>query len=439
MVISVKNIQFFMVTKIRMFFAFLCFVSLPNHAVLAEQSLSESTWVKQDSQVGHIIQVYFFWSKKCPHCLEALPFIKELSESNDDINLHSLQLVGEKNNIRRYEYMAMKLGKSSQSVPAFMFCNSMHTGFDAENSPAQLVNDIELCRRHIKESGSLESFQLETPDHLQINLPFIGVVDTENINSLPVITLVIASIDAFNPCAFFVLMFLLSIMLHTRKRSRMFLVGAVFVFVSGLMYFLFMTAWLNLFRVIGQIDAITLGAGFVAIFIGLINIKDYFWFKKGVALVISDSAKQTLFHRMRLLLSNDSLSGVLLATISLAVFANLYEFLCTAGFPMVYTRILTLANMPEWKHYAYLLFYNLIYILPLLTIVILFSWTMGARKLQESEGRNLKFISGVMMLSLGVILLFAPQLLQNILATGLVLVLVVLISVLVIIIDRRSK
>jgi len=410
-----------------------------NPAVADQQTLPGTIWFKSEQPDKYSIQVYFFWSEKCPHCLDALPFIEELAKNNDDIRLHSLQLIGKEENIRRYQYMAMKLGKSAQAVPAVLFCNSMRTGFDAERSPAQWISEIDLCRQHLKQFGSLKNFQYEETKHLQIELPFIGSVSTNNINSLPIITLILASIDAFNPCAFFVLMFLLSMMLHTHSRGRMLLVGVVFVFVSGLMYFLFMTAWLNLFRIIGQLNTITVVAGIVSLLIGSLNIKDFFWFKRGVSLVISDSARQTLFQRMRGLLNTDSMLGVLIATVGLALFANMYEFLCTAGFPMVYTRILTLTGMPEWKYYVYLLSYNLIYILPLLVIVILFSWTMGGRKLQESDGRNLKLISGVMMMSLGMILLFAPEILQNIITSGLILLIVVLISILVIAINKRIR
>lgn len=414
-------------------------ISGTNSVIAEQQSLPDSTWFEIDQQDNYLIHIYFFWSKKCPHCLDALPFVTELAESNSDIRLHSLQLIGEEENIRRYQYMAMKLGQTAQSVPALLFCNSMRTGFDTKHSPEKLIKDIDLCRKYLNKSGNLKSFQYEKDQHLQIELPFIGPVSTNNIDSLPLITLILASIDAFNPCAFFVLMFLLSMMLHTHNRARMILVGGVFVFVSGLMYFLFMTAWLNLFRVIGQLDIITLIAGSVALIIGLINVKDFFWFKQGVSISITDSSRQTLFHRMRDLLKTGSISGVLLATVGLALFANLYEFLCTAGFPMIYTRILTLTGMPEWKYYLYLLFYNLIYILPLMTIVIIFSWTMGARKLQENEGRKLKFISGLMMVSLGLILLVAPQMLQNIVVTGIVLLTVILISVIIINIEKRYK
>ncbi|MGD9000575.1 MAG: hypothetical protein PVF75_09185 [Granulosicoccaceae bacterium] len=394
----------------------------------AQQGLPESTWLAQDEQGRAVIQVYFFWSYKCPHCLEALPYIEQLAANNGDIELHSLQLVGEHDNVARYQHMASALGQTAQSVPAFLFCNSMQTGYSEKLTPGQIERTLSGCRQYLAEHGKLQGFKPPPARHVTIDLPLFGPVSTGEVDGLPVITLLIAAVDAFNPCAFFVLMFLLSLMLHTGSRRRMFIVGGVFVFFSGLMYFLFMSAWLNLFRVIGQLHVITLVAGLVAIVIGAINIKDFIWFRRGISLTISDAAKPALYQRARRLLRADSLSTLLLATVGLALFANLYEFLCTAGFPMVYTRILTLVELPEWQYYAYLVLYNMVYILPLLTIVLLFAWGMGGRKLQENEGRRLKLVSGVMMATLGLMLLFAPDLLQNLAVAGTLLVTALLIS-----------
>lgn len=105
---------------------------------------------------------------------------------------------------------------------------------------------------------------------------------------------------------------------------------------------------------------------------------------------------------------------MLVTTILLAIAANFYELLCTAGFPMVYTRLLTLQEADGARHYLYLVLYNVIYVLPLLFIVLAFVRSMGARKLSEREGRLLKLLSGLMMLGLGVLLLLAPEKLSNV-------------------------
>ena len=224
--------------------------------------------------------------------------------------------------------------------------------------------------------------------------------------------------DAFNPCAFFVLLFLLSMMVHSRSRRRMALIGGIFVFFSGAIYFLFMAAWLNLFIYLGELRLITLFAGVIAVLIALVNIKDYFWFRRGFSLSISDDEKPRLIDRIRQLLRLDSTATVIVATVILAIVANSYELLCTAGFPMVYTRILTLKSLPVESYYLYLLFYNLIYILPLLTIVAVFTIKLGSRKLSEQEGMVLKLLSGIMMLMLGVLLMVSPESLNNIVAAA---------------------
>ena len=136
--------------------------------------------------------------------------------------------------------------------------------------------------------------------------------------------------------------------------------------------------------------------------------------RKGVSLSLSDNQKQDIFRRARGLLQQDSLAPLLTGTVILAVAANSYELLCTAGFPIVYTRILTLHELPLSSYYLYLVLYNLIYIVPLFLIVLLFVVTMGKRKLRESEGRLLKLLSGLMMLGLGMILLLKPELLNHI-------------------------
>lgn len=218
----------------------------------------------------------------------------------------------------------------------------------------------------------------------------------------------------------------------------MMLVGGLFVLISGLVYFIFMTAWLNVFLWAGELKAITLIAGLVAMGIALINIKDYFWFKQGVSLSIPEKAKPGLYQRMRNLVRAGSLPAMLAGTAVLAVAANTYELLCTSGFPMVYTRMLTLEELSPGAYYAYLAAYNLIYILPLLAIVLVFSLKFGTRKLSEEEGRVLKLLSGVMMFSLGAVLVFAPDLLNQVWTAIVLLVGAIVITALVVWWDRRT-
>ena len=358
--------------------------------------------------------LHYFYSPTCPHCQQAAPFLAAMDEELDWLELRKYSIKDNRENARLYFDTAQALGVEALSVPGFIFCREVRIGYDtAETTGADLRRALESCRE-----ARLSGGPAATPDTTStttgsaVRLPLVGTVDPASL-SLPILTLVLAGVDAFNPCAFFVLLFLLSLMVHAKSRGRMLVVGGTFVLFSGLVYFVFMAAWLNVFLLAGELRLVTLLAGLVALTIGAINVKDFFWFKQGVSLSIPDSAKPGLFKRMREVVAAGNTGPMLASTVLLAIVANTYELLCTAGFPMVYTRALTLADLATWQYYAYLAAYNVIYVIPLLAIVIVFAWTLGARKLTESEGRVLKLVSGFMMLAFGILLLAAPQLLTD--------------------------
>jgi hypothetical protein len=388
----------------------LCLLALAAVAAMATAA-EPPIWIDHDAAGARRVHLYFFWTRTCPHCQAALPFVDALPARHAWLVVHSHDLTAEQDAADRYVTIAESLGEDASSVPAFLFCGRMEVGFDRPETTGKALEDaLQSCREAAtRENGDLIPEAQPAPG---IDLPGFGRM-TPDQWSLPVFTLVIASLDAFNPCAFFVLLFLLSLLVHAGSRARMLFIGSVFLFFSGLIYFLFMAAWLNVFRWLGEIALVTTLAGALAIVIALINIKDYFWFKQGVSLSIPDSAKPGLYQRVRGLLRADSLPALTLGTIALAIAANSYELLCTAGFPMVYTRLLTLSDLPPWQHYAYLALYNVVYVIPLMVITLIFTYTLGSRKLSEVEGRLLKLLSGTMMLALGVLLVVAPAALND--------------------------
>jgi len=357
------------------------------------------------SRADEPVELHVFWSLRCPHCLQALPQLRALAADTPWLRLSEHEISQSAANLEQFQAMAAALGETAQAVPTLFYCGHMEVGWD--DSPShrqQLLDRLTACR-----SGQQFS---ANPPPAKVSLPLFGSIDLAAL-SLPLLTVLLASLDAFNPCAFFVLLFLLSLLTHQHQRGRMLLIGGVFVACSGLMYFAFMAAWLNVFLVVGSLPAITLAAGLAGLLIGVLNLKDFFAFKQGISLSISDHQRNALIQRSRRLLQAENLPTLLVATVLLAVAANFYELLCTAGLPMVFTRLLTLREHGLGQHYLYLLFYNLIYVLPLFAIVMTFVRTLGARKLSEREGRLLKLLSGLMMFGLGNLLILAPEQLDN--------------------------
>lgn len=368
-------------------------------------------WVSRTADGAPAVHLYMFRSSRCAHCQDALPFIRALDARHDWVVLHDFEILSNREHAALYQRMAADLGEQARYVPAFFFCGRMLTGWDDEAGMGRaLERGLEACRDRARSSVSgLEPPPAEAaPEPLSTEVPVLGTVEPGQV-SLPVLTVILAGLDAFNPCAFFVLLFLLSILVHARSRWRMAVIGGVFVVTSGVAYFVFMAAWLNLWLIVGQLGWVTLVAGLAALGIAALNIKDYFAFGRGPSLSIPEGAKPGLFRRMRDLVHAERPVVLFFGAITLAAVANSYELLCTAGFPMVFTRALTMADLSPAAYYGYLALYNLIYVVPLAVIVAAFTWTMGARKLGEREGRILKLLSGLLMLGLGATLVVAPD------------------------------
>lgn len=376
-------------------------------ALLVSTSLAMAT-----DSAAQRIELTFFWSSECPHCHEALPFLQKLAREDTSLTIQSYNLNEDPQYFELYREMAARFGQEPMAVPAFFVGNEMIVGYDNEKGKgAEIVRAIRRARAGDGGEPSTGIF---------LDVPILGRLDAQRL-SLPAITVLIGFLDAFNPCAFFALLFLLSLVGHARSRGKVLLIGGVFVATSGVVYFSFMAAWFNAFLVFGEMALLTRAAGVVAILVGVVQAKDFFWFRRGLSLSIPEGVKPGLFRRMRNLTAAASLPVLFGSTVFLALVASAYEILCTVGLPMVFTRVLTLHALSISVYYGYLLLYNFVYILPLLAIVITFAFTMSSRKLQEGEGRFLKLVSGMMMLALGtVLLLYPPWLTRPLVAIGLV-------------------
>lgn len=241
---------------------------------------------------------------------------------------------------------------------------------------------------------------------------FFGKIDVSEL-SLPVLTIILGAMDSINPCSFFILLFLLSILLYTRSRKRMILIGSIFIFFSGFIYFIIMVLLLQAFNLTGEQVFVTILAGLIAIIFGILNIKDFFFFKKGPSASIPDSKKSKLYGQMRKIVKITSIPSLIVATIILAVSANTIELLCSLNLPVIYTAVLTFSNVGISEAYLFLILYNLIYVLPLIIIAAIVVITLGRKKLSEFQGRMLKLFSGILIFSLGETLLINPGMLAD--------------------------
>ena len=370
------------------------FRQLATHVFVIVLALPASAWAGEA-----IPDIEVFVRAGCPHCEAAKIFLDDLRRERPSLHIALYDIAEDPAARQRLEVWAKDRGITTLGVPAFLIGTELILGFQSSDTTGAKIRAM-LDR---KAPDTVPGPSVES-----IETGWFGSLRVRDLG-LPLFTIVIGLLDGFNPCAMWVLLFLLSLLVNLQDRRKMALIAGTFVLVSGLLYFAFMAAWLNVFLVIGLSRAVQIGLGGIALFIGAVNVKDFFALHQGLSLSIPESAKPGLYARIRRILQADNLAGALVSVIVLAGLVNTIELLCTAGFPAVYTQILTMQQLPTWNYYGYLGLYNLAYILDDGLMVTIAVVTLSRRKLQERAGRWLKLASGLVMAGLGAILLLAPE------------------------------
>ena len=374
--------------------------------------------VSLDSQIDG---VEVFVRQGCPHCKAAKTFLKQLQLEDPQIRIRIRDLDNDPEALPRLTHLATKHGIQHIGVPTFYLRGRLIVGFTSPDTtgkqlrellarpPPQSKQDLPdgVCALDITEPCTMMKTRNPSAGTTNIIFPFLGSRGLSDLG-LPLFTVLLGLLDGFNPCAMWVLLFLLSLLATLRDRQKMFLIAGTFVGISGLVYFAFMAAWLNVFLIIGYSRVTQLLLGGIAMLIGGIHIKDFFAFRKGISFTIPESAKPGLYARMRRIIQAKNISGALIAIIVLAAMVNLVELACTAGLPALYTQTLARQGLKWWEYYSYLGLYNVAYIADDALMVTIGVITLSHRKLQEREGRWLKLLSGIVMVVLGIILIGAP-------------------------------
>jgi glutaredoxin len=385
-------------------------VAIAAAAALAVFSLSPR---EARPETGAAIE--FFTRSGCPHCARATEFLDELRRRRPELAIVKRDVGKDPAARARLRELAEARGVDRVGVPAFHVGGALIVGWrDGTTTGRDIVARLDLAA---PEGAAAEEPVCPVaedaacpppagPGHA-VEVPILGTIDVARLG-LPLFTVVLGLADGFNPCAMWVLLYLLAILAGLRRRGRMIVVAGAFVITSGVVYFAFMAAWFNVFRLVGLSRTIEVTLGIVALAMAALNLKDAVAFGRGPSLSIPAAAKPGLLGRVRRIAQAETAWAALAGAVALALVVNLVELLCTAGLPAVYGHVLAAQDLPPWEHYAYLALYNLAYILDdgiMVTIAIV---TLSRRRLQEKGGRILKGLSGAIMLALALLLLLAP-------------------------------
>ena len=358
-----------------------------------------------------------FVREGCPHCAKAEEFLAQLQKERPALKVTVRDVQKEPAALERLKQLAREQHAGAVRVPAIYVGGQLIIGYSDEASTDKLIRSA-LAGQVAKGTNTGSACEAEeslscpqggaaaAPEPEPFEISFLGRTLTLDDVGLPAFTLAMGTLDGFNPCSMWVLLLMISLLAPLNDRRRMFAIAGTFVLIQGIAYFLFMAAWLNLFLVIGLSRASQLIIAAIAIFAGVVNLKDFFAFNVGFSLSIPEKAKPGIYSRMRSILHAESLAAAIVGAIILAILVQIVEFLCTSGFPALFTRILTLRELDTAAYYSYLLLYIAAYMLDDIIILTIGVVMLSRHRLQEKEGRVLKLVSGLVMIGLGIYLIF---------------------------------
>lgn len=369
-------------------------------------ALSGRTFAAHTEEPSPAIEV--FVREGCAHCEAAKRFLAELAGEQPDMQIRFHDVRRDPEALARLKELSQRAGGGQPGVPTILVGTELIVGFDTPaNTGAQIRAALNRAapRSQAPVCGDADETACQAPAVDAVEIPFSGRQVSVADIGLPLFTIVIGLLDGFNPCSMWVLVLMLSMLAALGDRRRMLALAGTFVVIQGIAYFGFMAAWLNLFLLVGWSRLSEIAIGLLAVIAGAINLKDFVAFGRGISLSIPVAAKPGIYARLRAILRTGPLWPAVAGAAALAVLVQVVELLCTSGFPALYTRILTLQGLDPASYYAYLLLYNLMYVLDDIVVLGIGVATLSQRRLQEKEGRFLKLVAGLVMVGLGIYLL----------------------------------
>ncbi|MFH1307004.1 MAG: glutaredoxin [Candidatus Micrarchaeota archaeon] len=373
------------------------------------ESPSEYGFIEQMGGDNASLIIDFFYSPGCPYCKVQMGFNAQLAAEYPQIKFvyHD---VSNPEDGELLDQMYLSHGfDTNPGVPATFINDKYVIGYDnAEGVGAKLK---EIIKSELNLSPSEPSAPSSIED-MELQFPFIGKIKPADY-SLPLLAIILGLIDGFNPCAMWVLVYLISIVLAMKDKSRLWLLVGSFVLTSGILYFLFMTAWLNAFLFIGYFRPVTILVGLVALGGGILSLKEFIKNPSGTleCKVVGAEERKKTMNSIQSLISAPLTWATIVGIIILAFTVNSIEFVCSAAIPAVFTQVLALSGLSGLEYYFYILLYTLFFMLDDLLIFGLAALAVSSDIGQKYAG-YCHVIGGIIMLALGIMLLFFPNMLH---------------------------
>lgn len=371
--------------------------------------------------------LWYFWREGCPFCDQAEPWVEALDRRFEGLTVEKVGVTRDPMAQAVFGRMMEERGQRASAVPTFILEEEVWVGFSA--SLAADIENAVAARLGVEDRR----------DDAGASVLDLGPLGQINVAQQPMVaaTALIAFVDGFNPCSLWVLGVLLAMIMGTGSRRRIAAVGLTFLLVTASIYGAFIAGVFAAMAVLERLAWIQVAVAILALGFGLVNVKDFLAWKRGPSLTIPDRFKPRIYRGGRKIREERSLPATLAITVALAAGVAMVELPCTAGFPVIWTSLVTEAGIHGTGFLSLLLLYVGVYLSVEIAILIGAVVTLKATRLQERQGRVLKLFGGMLMIALAGVLLVDPSLMETLTGSLAVVAGATVLSLLALLLDRR--
>ena len=247
-------------------------------------------------------------------------------------------------------------------------------------------------------------------DSYSVDTGLFGVVSLKDV-SLPIFTIILGAVDGFNPCAMWILIFLITMMFSMHDRFKMWILGLTFIFTSGFVYLCFMLSWLSLASFLSSVVLIRFLIACFAVSFGMVNIYRYFKsLNSDVGCDVTDKKKRVkIMERIKKIVNEKSFLLSILGIMLLAFSVNLIELLCSLGIPVMFTNVLAMNELSTLEYVIYIGLYLIFFLIDDILIFVIAMKTLKIKGISNKYTKYSHLIGGIIMLLLGILMVIKPE------------------------------
>lgn len=367
------------------------------------------------------LNIYLFYGDKCPHCAELEKFLEQYLDDNKNVILNKYEVWSNKENQEKYKEVQKILNDYSNGVPYLIIGNNVITGYDSEITPERIKNTITYYSNfdYKDKVGIYLGTTTEEEENLkedgkkyedaEVNIPILGKKKSKEVPIL-LSTILIGLVDGFNPCAMWILIFLISMLLGMKNVKRKWALGITFLLSSALVYFLFLISWLNLAVFLNNIILIRMGISIIAVFFGILTILKFFFVKEDDGCeVVDKSGRKKIINSIKKIIKEKSFILALFGIVVLAASVNVIELLCSLGLPVMFTQILTINEVSKTAQIIYSLIYVFFFLIDDIVVFTIAMKTLEIKAISNKFGKYSHLIGGIIMLIIGFLMIYKPE------------------------------